>query len=69
MTRRVLLDDAPDAERVLAFVDQLAAAPETAIGLAIWPGWRWTPPAFGTFAEQVGAPTAPAGRPSGALRS
>ncbi|HSS39941.1 MAG TPA: DUF1415 family protein, partial [Polyangia bacterium] len=53
VTRRVLLDDAPDAEAVVAFVDQLAAAPQTAIGLAIWPRLALDAAGFAGFAERI----------------
>jgi hypothetical protein len=49
----VLLDDAGDAAAVLAFIDELAAAPQTAIGLVIWPRLTLDAAGFATLAEQV----------------
>jgi hypothetical protein len=51
--RRVSLDRAPDPASVLAFLDQLAADPDAAIGLFICPRASLDAAAFGRFAEQV----------------
>jgi hypothetical protein len=51
--QRVLLDAAPTPEGALVFFDELAAAPEIAIGLLIFPRATLTAPAFDAFAERV----------------
>ncbi|MFL5308316.1 MAG: DUF1415 family protein [Polyangia bacterium] len=53
VTRRVLLDPGGDATAVLALVDELAARPETDIGLVIWPRLTLDAGAFTTVAEQI----------------
>jgi hypothetical protein len=61
VARRVLVDappeqapsQAPSIAGVLAFIDDLAADPATAIGLAIFPRATLTEAAWGTFAERV----------------
>jgi hypothetical protein len=53
VTRRVLLDPAPDLAAALAFFDELVDEPAAAIGLLIWPGLTLDAAAFGSFAEQV----------------
>ena len=61
VARRVLVertttqasDRAPDIDDVLAFIDEIAFSPATAIGLAIFPRATLTDAAWGTFAERV----------------
>lgn len=53
VTRRVLLDEETDAAAVLAFVDDLAAVPQAAIGLLIWPRLMRDAAAFAAAAEQI----------------
>ncbi len=70
VTRRVLLDGAANGDGVLAFVDQLVAAPQTAIGLvdlAEADAGRGAPSP--PRPNRSGAPTARAGRPTPAFRS
>jgi len=51
--RRAILDEAPAPGAVLAFVDELAAAPDLAIGFAIFPRASLSAQGFDAFAEQV----------------
>jgi hypothetical protein len=51
--RRVLLDDPPEAARVLAAVAELAAIERVAIGLLIFPRATLPSPAFDALAESV----------------
>jgi hypothetical protein len=51
--RRALVDERPDVATVLAVVDELAADPDAAIGLLIFPRCGLRSAAFDTFAEQV----------------
>ena len=53
VSRRVMLEVAPEVAPVLAFVDDLCATPGLAIGLAIFPRASVTDAAFGSFAERV----------------
>jgi hypothetical protein len=53
VARRVLLEPAPDAPAVLAFLDEIAAQPATAIGLLICPRVALGEAGWGTFAERV----------------
>jgi len=46
-------EHAPAIDSVLAFIDELASAPATSIGLAIFPRATPTAAAWGTFAERV----------------
>jgi hypothetical protein len=53
VARRVFVEETLDVSPVLAFIDELCAAPALAIGLAIFPGASLPDVAFGTFAERV----------------
>ncbi len=59
VARRVIFDEALDIAPVLAFIDELGAAPTAAIGLAIFPCLLRLPRAtvtdvaFGSFAERI----------------
>jgi uncharacterized protein len=51
--RRVFVEETLEVAPILAFIDELCAAPALAIGLAIFPGAVLGDAAFGTFAERV----------------
>jgi hypothetical protein len=53
VARRVFVEERPEVAPVLAFIDELCAAPALAIGLAIFPVAQLPDAAFGTFAERV----------------
>ncbi|HZL19493.1 MAG TPA: DUF1415 family protein [Polyangia bacterium] len=53
VSRRVMLDAAPEITPVLKFIDELVASPILAIGLAIFPRASISEVAFGSFAERV----------------
>jgi hypothetical protein len=53
VTRRVLVEPAPDPVAVLAFLDEIAAQPPTSIGLCVCPRVALDEAAWGTFAERV----------------
>lgn len=53
VARRVFVEETLDVMPVLAFIDELCAAPAPAIGLAIFPGAKLPDAAFGSFAERV----------------
>jgi hypothetical protein len=65
VARRVFIDPAPeqaddqaseqahDLDGVLTFIDEIASAPATSIGLAIFPRATQTEAAWGTFAERI----------------
>jgi hypothetical protein len=61
VARRVFVDPAPEHVHdqahelagVLAFIDEIASAPATSIGLAIFPRATQTEAAWGTFAERI----------------
>ena len=53
VTQRVFTDAEPDVESVAAFVDELCAKPDAAIGLAIFPRVACTLGAWERFAERV----------------
>jgi len=53
VARRVVVEETLDPAPVLAFIDELCAAPALAIGLAIFPCATTTDAAFGAFAERV----------------
>ena len=53
VTQRVFTDAAPEVEPVAAFVDELVARPDAAIGLAIFPRVGCTVGAWERFAERV----------------
>lgn len=53
VARRVLVGAALDVAPVLALIDELDAAPDLAIGFAIFPQALATDAAFGSFAERV----------------
>jgi hypothetical protein len=53
VTQRVFTGAAPDAALVAAFVDELGAKPDAAIGLAIFPRVACTVGAWERFAERV----------------
>ena len=53
VTQRVFTDAEPDVEPVAAFVDELVARPDAAIGLAIFPRAGVTVGAWESFAERV----------------
>ena len=53
VTQRVFTDAEPDVEPVAAFVDELVARPDAAIGLAIFPRVACTLGAWERFAERV----------------
>jgi len=53
VTQRVFTDAAPDAAPVAAFIDELCARPDAAIGLAIFPRAAHSVGAWEKFAEQV----------------
>jgi hypothetical protein len=51
--RRALLDAAPTPEGVVSVIDELAGAPEVAIGLVVFPRLVTRAAAFDAFAERV----------------
>ena len=53
VTQRVFTDAEPDAAPVAAFIDELGAKPDAAIGLAIFPRVACTVAAWERFAERV----------------
>ena len=53
VTQRVFTDAEPDAAPVAAFIDELGAKPDAAIGLAIFPRVACTVGAWERFAERV----------------
>ena len=53
VTQRVFTDAEPDVAAVAAFIDELCARPDAAIGLAIFPRVARTVGAWEKFAEQV----------------
>ena len=53
VTQRVFADAEPAAPAVAAFIDELSARPEAAIGLAIFPRVDRTVGAWEKFAESV----------------
>jgi hypothetical protein len=53
VARRVLVDPAPEAGGVLAFIDEIAVDPRIAIGFAIFPRLAVDEAAFWSFAERV----------------
>ena len=53
VTQRVFTDAEPDAAPVTAFIDELGAKPDAAIGLAIFPRVACTVGAWERFAERV----------------
>jgi hypothetical protein len=53
VTQRVFTDAEPDVGAVAAFIDELVARPDAAIGLAIFPRVARTVGAWEKFAEQV----------------
>jgi len=53
VTQRVFTGAAPDVAPVTAFIDELIAKPDAAIGLAIFPRVVCTVGAWEKFAEQV----------------
>jgi len=53
VARRVFVEAALDVAPVLAWIDELCAAPDLAIGLAIFPQAAVADAAFGSFAERV----------------
>ena len=53
VTQRVFTDAEPDVQPVAAFVDELVARPDAAIGLAIFPRVACTLGAWERFAERV----------------
>jgi hypothetical protein len=53
VARRVFVEEIPQVAPMLAFIDELCAAPARAIGLAIFSRASLPDAAFGTFAERV----------------
>jgi hypothetical protein len=53
VAQRVFIDAEPDAAPVAAFIDELGAKPDAAIGLAIFPRVACTVGAWERFAERV----------------